>query len=89
MPTDEAIAREALRTIPPRETAENIGIKQLSPGTTVLLPMYAEGGLVSTGDVHYAQGDCEFAGECPAPAGHLHVISWFHRTKSHTAAATP
>ncbi|HZB09809.1 MAG TPA: acetamidase/formamidase family protein [Rubrobacter sp.] len=62
VPADEAIAREALRTIPPRETAGNIDIKQLSPGTTVLLPVYAEGGLVSTGDVHYAQGDCEACG---------------------------
>jgi formamidase len=62
VPTDEAIAREGLRTIPPRETAGNIDIKQLSPGTTVLLPVYVEGGLVSTGDVHYAQGDCEACG---------------------------
>jgi formamidase len=62
VPTDEAIAREGLRTIPPRETAGNIDIKQLSPGTIVLLPVYAEGGLVSTGDVHYAQGDCEACG---------------------------
>ena len=62
VPTDETIAREGLRTIPPRETAGNIDIKQLSPGTTVLLPVYAEGGLVSTGDVHYAQGDCEACG---------------------------
>jgi formamidase len=62
VPTDEPIVREGLRTIPPRETAGNIDIKQLSPGTTVLLPVYAEGGLVSTGDVHYAQGDCEACG---------------------------
>jgi formamidase len=62
VPTDVEIAREGLRTIPPRETAGNIDIKQLSPGTTVLLPVYAEGGLVSTGDVHYAQGDCEACG---------------------------
>jgi formamidase len=62
VPADEVIAREALRTIPPRETAGNIDIKQLSPGTTVLLPVYAQGALVSTGDVHYAQGDCEACG---------------------------
>jgi formamidase len=62
VPADEEIAGEGLRTIPPRETAGNIDIKQLSPGTTVLLPVYAEGGLVSTGDVHYAQGDCEACG---------------------------
>src|SRR5215208_283259 len=40
VPSDEEIAREGLRTIPPRETAGNIDIKQLSPGTTVLLPVY-------------------------------------------------
>jgi formamidase len=62
VPADGEIAREGLRTIPPRETAGNIDIKQLSPGSTVLLPVYAEGGLVSTGDVHYAQGDCEACG---------------------------
>jgi formamidase len=62
VPADEEIAREGLRTIPPRETAGNIDIKQLSPGTTVLLPVFAKGGLVSTGDVHYAQGDCEACG---------------------------
>jgi formamidase len=62
VPADGEIAREGLRTIPQRETAGNIDIKQLSPGTTVLLPVYAEGGLVSTGDVHYAQGDCEACG---------------------------
>ena len=54
MPVEERIAREALRTIPPRENAENIDIKQVSPGTSVLLPVHVEGGLVSTGDVHYA-----------------------------------
>src|SRR3712207_7464721 len=46
---------DALPIFPPRETAGNIDIKQISPGTTVLLPVYAEGGLVSTGDIHYAQ----------------------------------
>src|SRR6266536_1862657 len=33
VPADEAIAREALRTVPPRETAGNVDIKQLSAGT--------------------------------------------------------
>src|ERR687892_1909833 len=62
VPDDEPIASEGLRTVPPRETAGNIDIKQLTPGVTMLLPVYAEGGLVSTGDVHYAQGDCEACG---------------------------
>ena len=33
-----------------------------TPGVSLLLPVYAEGALVSTGDVHYAQGDCEACG---------------------------
>jgi formamidase len=51
---EETIVRETLRTIPPRGTAGNIDIKQIWPGTTLLLPVYVPGGLVSTGDVHYA-----------------------------------
>jgi formamidase len=62
IPADAAIAGTGLRTIPPRETAGNIDIKQLTPGVTVLLPVYAEGAGFSTGDVHFAQGDCEACG---------------------------
>jgi formamidase len=62
VPDGEPIAGEALRTIPPRETAGNTDIKQCTPGVKMLVPVYAEGGLVSTGDVHYAQGDCEACG---------------------------
>jgi formamidase len=62
IPADEAIASEALRTIPPRENAGNTDIKQATPGVKMLLPVYAQGGLVSTGDVHYAQGDSEACG---------------------------
>lgn len=62
IPSDGAIAAEALRTVPPRENAGNIDIKQFSPGTTMLIPVHVPGALVSTGDVHYAQGDCEACG---------------------------
>jgi formamidase len=62
IPSDQTLAAEGLRTIPPRETAGNTDIKQTTPGVKMLLPVYAEGGLVSTGDVHYAQGDCEACG---------------------------
>jgi formamidase len=41
VPEDETLAGEGLRTIPPRETGGNIDIKQISPGATVLLPVYA------------------------------------------------
>jgi len=73
MPSDEAIAGEALRTVPPRENAGNLDIKQISPGTTVLLPVYTEGGLVSTGDVHYAQGDCEACGTAIEMRSRVHL----------------
>lgn len=56
------IAEEGLRTIPPREVGGNLDIKQLSPGATVLIPAYREGGLVSVGDIHFAQGDYEACG---------------------------
>jgi len=73
VPAEEAIAGEALRTVPPRENAGNLDIKQISPGTTVLLPVYAEGGLVSTGDVHYAQGDCEACGTAIEMRSRVHL----------------
>ncbi len=73
VPEDERLAREGLRTIPPRETAGNIDIKQLTPGATVLLPVYAEGALVSTGDVHYAQGDCEACGTAIEIRSRVHL----------------
>jgi formamidase len=73
VPDDETTAQEGLRTIPPRETAGNIDIKQFSPGATMLLPVYAEGGLVSTGDVHYAQGDCEACGTAIEIRSRVHV----------------
>lgn len=56
------VAEEGIRTIPPREVGGNLDIKQLSPGATVLVPVYREGGLVSVGDIHFAQGDCEACG---------------------------
>jgi len=62
VPSGEPVASEGLRTVPPRENAGNIDIKQFSPGTTMLIPVHAEGALVSTGDVHFAQGDCEACG---------------------------
>jgi formamidase len=62
VPATEPIASEALRTIPPRETGGNFDIKQLTAGTTLLLPVYVEGALFSAGDSHFAQGDGESCG---------------------------
>jgi formamidase len=62
VPADAAIAAEALRTIPPRETAGNVDIKQLGKGARLYIPVYAPGGLFSAGDAHFAQGDSETCG---------------------------
>jgi formamidase len=62
VPATEPIASEALRTIPPRETGGNFDIKQLTAGTTLLLPVYVQGALFSAGDSHFAQGDGESCG---------------------------
>lgn len=62
VPDDPAIAREALRTIPPREQGGNVDIKQLGRGTRLLLPVDAPGALFSAGDAHFAQGDSETCG---------------------------
>jgi formamidase len=62
VPTDPAIARVAMRTIAPHETAGNVDIKQLTRGTTVRIPVYVEGALFSVGDAHFAQGDSETCG---------------------------
>ena len=56
------IGGEALRTIPPRETAGNVDIKALCAGTTMLIPVQVEGALFSVGDAHFAQGDGEICG---------------------------
>jgi len=62
VPTEDAIAREALRTIPPRETGGNMDIKHTAAGARVYFPVFVEGALFSAGDSHFAQGDCETCG---------------------------
>jgi formamidase len=48
-----------LRTLPPRENGGNFDVKQLTKGAKLFLPVFKEGGLFSTGDGHFAQGDGE------------------------------
>jgi formamidase len=73
------IGAAALRTIPPRETGGNIDIKQLTPGSSLYLPVHQPGGLFSTGDVHYAQGDCEACGTAIEMRSVLHVRFKIHK----------
>lgn len=62
VPSEPGIAARALRTIPPREQAGNVDIKQLGQGAHLLIPVDTPGGLFSAGDAHFAQGDCETCG---------------------------
>ncbi|MGD9829358.1 MAG: acetamidase/formamidase family protein, partial [Hyphomicrobiaceae bacterium] len=49
----------AVSTIQPRRNGGNLDNKELVAGTTLYLPVHAEGALFSTGDGHGAQGDGE------------------------------
>lgn len=62
VPRDPGIAVHGLRTIPPREQAGNVDIKQLTAGTKLIVPVDTPGALFSAGDAHYAQGDGEACG---------------------------
>ena len=55
----QIIANEAARTIPGRENGGNCDIKNLSRGSKVYLPVFVEGANLSTGDMHFSQGDGE------------------------------
>jgi formamidase len=82
VPADPAIAAEALRTIPPRETAGNVDIKQLGVGARLYIPVYAQGGLFSAGDAHFAQGDCEVCGTAIEMRSTLHVRFAVHKGRA-------
>ena len=82
VPSDERIAAEAIRTIAPHETGGNIDIKHLSKGARLFFPVYAEGGLLSAGDAHYAQGDCETCGTAIEMRATLHVEFALHKGRA-------
>jgi formamidase len=78
VPSDPAIADEALRTVPPREQAGNVDIKQLSAGTRLFIPVDTPGALFSAGDGHFAQGDCETCGTAIEMSATLRVRFTVH-----------
>jgi formamidase len=73
VPADARLAAAGLRTIPPREQAGNVDIKQLGQGARLLIPVDTPGGLFSAGDAHFAQGDCETCGTAIEMSATLHV----------------
>ncbi|PKI71296.1 hypothetical protein CRG98_008296 [Punica granatum] len=60
-PEWEWITKEAARTIPGRENGGNCDIKNLSRGSKIYLPVFIEGANLSTGDMHFSQGDGEIS----------------------------
>lgn len=48
--------------VPPRRVGGNMDIRDLTAGTVLYLPVEVEGGLLSVGDTHAAQGDGEVCG---------------------------
>ena len=78
-PASEPIASQGLRTIPPRETAGNLDVKQLTKGTIVYLPVWTTGALLSLGDAHFAQGDGEVCGTAIEMAGSFHIRIQLHK----------
>jgi acetamidase/formamidase len=58
-------------TVPPYWHGGNLDCRELVAGSTLYLPIPVEGGLLSVGDGHAAQGDGEVSGtaiECPSRA---------------------
>ncbi len=68
-----AAAREAARTIPPREHGGNCDIKNLSRGSKVYFPVYVNGAMLSMGDIHFSQGDGEITF-----CGAIEMAGWLH-----------
>jgi acetamidase/formamidase len=63
-------------TIPPRRFGGNIDCRELTAGSTLYLPVGVDGGLLSAGDAHAAQGDGEVSGtaiECPLELAELTI----------------
>jgi len=57
----DRVAKEAARTVPPREHGGNCDIKNLSKGSRIYFPVYVDGANLSMGDIHFSQGDGEIS----------------------------
>mmetsp|Transcript_776 Transcript_776/g.4819 ORF Transcript_776/g.4819 Transcript_776/m.4819 type:complete len:501 (-) Transcript_776:233-1735(-) len=49
-------------SVPPLPTGGNMDNQRINQGSTLYLPVQVEGALLSMGDAHMAQGDCELDG---------------------------
>lgn len=58
----ERVGKEAAQSWAARENGGNIDVKELTPGATILLPVYVDGAMLSAGDLHFSQGDGKVTG---------------------------
>lgn len=86
VPADPRVAGEGLRTIPPREFAGNLDVRQLTRGATLEIPVGVPGALFSIGDGHFAQGDGEVCGAAIEMRAAFHLE--FALAKGATSAGT-
>ncbi|MCB9458649.1 MAG: acetamidase/formamidase family protein [Anaerolineaceae bacterium] len=79
-------------TTPPRATGGNLDCKDLVVGSTLYLPIAVDGGLLSVGDGHAAQGHGEISGtaiECPMARVELKISVIDNMPLSEPIAKTP
>lgn len=91
VPADPRIARDALRTIPPREFAGNLDVRQLTRGATLYVRVNVPGALFSIGDGHFAQGDGEVCGAAIEMRAAFHLefaVGKGEAARRHIAAPT-
>lgn len=69
----DRIAKEAARTIPPRENGGNRDIKNLTKGARAYIPVFVDGAKLTIGDLHYSQGDGEITF-----CGAIEMAGWTH-----------
>jgi formamidase len=69
VPSTTAVQNTGLRTLPPREFGGNMDIKDVCAGGRVSFVADVPGGLLSLGDLHFAQGDGESFGTAIEMAG--------------------
>jgi len=69
------------RTIPPGKHGGNIDVKELTAGSTLYLPVWVPGALLSVGDVHAGQGDGEVCLNGVETEGRVTVRIVLHKGK--------
>ncbi|KXS13520.1 Acetamidase/Formamidase, partial [Gonapodya prolifera JEL478] len=68
----DRIRKTALRTIPPRpEIGGNLDIRELGPGSKIILPVHVEGANLSLADPHFCEGEGEVSGMAVECAGQV------------------